>query len=438
MNADDRTGLLLRERLTDSTAALVARPDTAAQAARGGRRRLRVRQSAFAGMAAALVLAVALPFTSAGALLRQDLTAAGLGGGDRYAPLLHESTDGDLAGDLAGDEAYRQSVFTLWQERTRSLPQGVGGDLRGDPVLAWAGRTEAGPAALVVQRTHLPDHLGLDPADRMSTLVGFIGVDAADEPTLVGYDYWGPGTEGDGTVGWFVDPGRNTLVVRDVGRKLGWNLAEPGRELQKLTFHRGAAIVGVPKGSDPADVQVRRFEDGASNSADAQVARPLLNPPSDEDPKPVLALEGVIPSRVAQPHQELRRALLDAGITVDPGEDPLVAAGRVGGDEILIGEMEVKGMESKKSTAHLYAVALRSGGITSVVDGGVFEFEEGRSIALRLPLDNGWFVAGDGEFRWRSGTGLWNDAEDLGVVPATATALEMTAKNGRRTAVPLP
>jgi hypothetical protein len=214
---------------------------------------------------------------------------------------------------------------------------------------------------------------------------------------------------------------------------MGWNVAELGRVAQPLGFHNGAAVVDIPKGSDPADLRVRRFWDDAFGSADVQVAAPLLDPPIGEQPGSVVPLAGAHPSRVAQPHAELRRSLLDAGIAVDPGEDPLAATGRVRGDEVLVGGT---GSDSK---GHVYAVVLRSGGITTVIDGGALDYGGQQPAVLRLPLHDGWVVIGTtATLRWRSGTGRWNAVRNAVIIPEAATDLETTAKNGHRTVTPLP
>jgi hypothetical protein len=446
MNPDDRTGLLLTERLTTSTAHLTARADAAEQAARGGRRRLRRRWTALAGGALVLALTVTVPSGMIRDRIERATTPARTEDGDLYGKLLDRPTQGDLAGDAA----YRTKVLNLWDRQARNFSRGLGDDRRGEPHLAWAGTTPAGPAAVVVQLAYLHEHeqLNIYSANRFSTLIGYYGVAGDGRPELVDYDFWD--TDHGSTVGvgaWFVDPEHAVLAVRDVGFPVGWGAqwdyrADGERELllKELTFRDGAAVVALPSGVDRTRVMVSRmpFRPYRNDNWVQIAGQQFPEEKGRELDWPNLQLAGTGPIRVADPGQVFRAVLESRtfGVRTGDGGSNWLATGRLDdGRDVLVGDVTLE-----DDPSHSYAVLVSPDGEETVVHGGAVDPQAPAPIMIRLPDRAGWVIArAETALSWRTGAGSWHDAgTGAALVPAAATEIGVTAPGGSRTAVPLP
>jgi hypothetical protein len=126
----------IRDALAAATRHITAPPGLLDRVRAGGRRRVVRRRT---------LVAAGLATAAAGA-------GAGVwwgpGGGDDVAPPASDRLDRPTRGDLAGDTGYLAAVRNEWRRYV-----GSGMPTRGEPHVVWAGRTPAGPVALVAQRT---------------------------------------------------------------------------------------------------------------------------------------------------------------------------------------------------------------------------------------------------------------------------------------------
>ncbi|HST85509.1 MAG TPA: hypothetical protein VLL08_27470, partial [Kineosporiaceae bacterium] len=327
------------------------------------------------------------------------------------------------------DVGYQQAVLALWNGRVKGLANGIGKQSQGQPTVAWAGTTSAGPAALVVQLATLPESPGTDPADsgRARTLIGFIGVDSKAQPRLVSYDYWHSGTTGDGIVGWFADSARQGLVVRDIGVPVGWSFSANSERFEALPGGNGATAVRVPDGIDPAQVRVHRLPYDRAE-ADLPIAEPVSGAAGTTEPTPFLSWP-VAPmflsagSQLADPQSVFGTALTrKGGVATASGAPQLLATGRDSGEEVLIG------VAAKNGIGRIFTVLIDAAGRTTVLDGGVIDPQANLPIMVRLPDHRGWAVVrGQAGFEWRAKTGRWHEGgQYAAILPETAVKVRIT------------
>jgi len=461
MTSDDTAGLL-RERLASATRDVSAPTGIAERAAAGGRRRLRRRRvlEGLATTAAALAaVAVVLPLATQDAVDRAprpsqrspapaDWSAVPPAGAD----VLRWLYDRPPRGDLTRDAAYLRRVVDVWggsHDASPNADRGVFRDLRGAPRVVWAGRTPAGPAALVVQRAVFPaqDEGGVAPGP--GTVVGFVGVDAHGAPRLVADGYRDRrGEPGALSLAWFVDPGRSVVAVLDLGVPVawaqGWRYGADGvRDLgwTPMTFRDGAATVRVD-GSRWWDVHVAR-RPYAEAASDILVARDGGVSPtgtklqwSRDGGRASLRIAGLSPSRLADPDATFGAAL-DERLRGTPGGGGYPvwnAAGRFpDGTEVVVADTFLDGDPS-----HAYAVLTR-GGRTSVVHGGAVDPDASLPVVVRLPGGRGTVVAREGaRLEWRSTSGWRNAGTGAALVPVGATQVRVTPAGGTPVVVTLP
>jgi hypothetical protein len=462
MTTDDTAGAL-RERLVAATRHVSAPSGIAERATAGGRRRLRRRRliEGLATTAAALAaVAVVLPLTARDAADRvpgpsrrqtapaDSWSAVPPAGAD----VLRWLYDRPPRGDLVRDAAYVRQVVEVWDRShatSLNASRGVFRDLRGPSRVVWAGRTPAGPAAVVVQRAvFLAPAEGVAPG--VGTVVGFVGVDAGGRPRLVADGYRDrKGEPGSLSLAWFVDPDRSVVAVLDLGAPVawaqGWRYHANGvRDLDwtRVAFRDGAATVRVD-GSRWWDVHVARqpFDEPTS---DLLVARDVGARPTGtqlrwgEDAPAALRIAGLSPSRLADPgarfiaalHARIRGAVRSGGY-------PLWnASGRLpDGTEVVVADSRLDGDPS-----HAYAVLSR-GRRTSVVHGGPVDPDAPLPVVVGLPDGRGTVVARErARLEWRSAAASgWRVAgTGAALVPADATQVRVTPAGEAPVVVELP
>ncbi|HEY6748958.1 MAG TPA: hypothetical protein VI357_24975 [Mycobacteriales bacterium] len=273
----------LRAALRAYTAEVDA-PDLTATVRRGAARRRRRRRLT---LAAAPVLTVAV--VAAAVLLvprwtysPQDLAAAtaSLPAADR--DLLTRPT----GGDLADDSGYLAAVEKAWARSHRSSAnsdRGIFDHLLGSPHVVWAGRTPAGPAAVVVQLSDLRKHENVElTREGVAVLWGFAGPGRDGAPRVVADGYPVPGAPD--LEGAFIDPGRRVVLVIDkgnAGEEVSWGLSfsrteKVARRWTPVRWDDGAAVLTAPAGSRPAQARLR-FRGG-----DAEVGNTSDDPRADD------------------------------------------------------------------------------------------------------------------------------------------------------------
>jgi hypothetical protein len=459
MTTDDSAGAL-RERLAAATRHVSAPSGIAERAVAGGRRRLRRRRVAeglaTTAVAAAVAVAVVLPLAS------RDAAERAPGPSRQTAPTRNWTavppSDADVLrwlydrpprGDLAGDAAYLRRVIDLWDSSHARSPNAIRGvfrDLRGPSRVVWAGRTPAGPAALVVQRAMFSEGEGV--VAGAGSVVGFVGVGEDGQPRLVTDGYRDRrGEPGFLAPAWFVDPGRSVVAVLDLGVPVawaqGWRYHANGvRDLgwKPLAFRNGAATVRVD-GSRWWDVHVARrpYDEPAS---DLLVARSGGAPPDGtklewgDGDFPTMRIAGLAAGDLPDAEATFVAALNARirGTERGGGYPRWRATGRMAdGTEIVVADLQLD-----SDPSHAYAVLSR-GSRTSVVHGGPVDPDAPLPVVVRLPDDRGTVVAREGaRLEWRSGAEWQEAGTGAALLPPSATEVRVTPVDSAPVEVTLP
>ncbi|MEV6488950.1 hypothetical protein AB0M20_10000 [Actinoplanes sp. NPDC051633] len=392
----------VRDALDRATGHLDAPPDLLDRVRAGGRRRV-VRRRTLLGAG----LAVAAGGSVAGARLLRN-------GGPEVMPVSNR-LDRPTRGDLAGDEDYLRRVRAAWRQHN-------GDELRfvGEPHVTWAGRTPAGPVALVAQR--LPPRV-VSPVGQVEFgLTGFVGtVDGRPAAGVTEQML----TEAANSPAFLAGPRRDVLVVVDDDRPVSYSSAvrwdDQGRAVRTfrpLAFTNGASVSTVPAQSDGLSIGLRSGDEGVGliNMGEVRwtpmptLVRTLGGASSDWD---VVAMDGY-EDRYGYPTPPLVREWRIAGAS--PDGRPFVVQTLVTG-----------------RTVRTFAFVTPQPVLIGVA-------ESPKRLEVRLPAGLGWVVAEEGaSIAYRVGAGDWIPVTgDAALLPPAATQWRVTRGGARPAVVRLP
>ncbi|HEU5470028.1 MAG TPA: hypothetical protein VFV67_05195 [Actinophytocola sp.] len=425
--------------LRSATADLEPRPGFAAEVVRGGRRR-RTRNRI---TVAALVILTAL--AGAGIWVQwQNLPASTVAD-----PRMAEPTRGDLATDpdllATAVREWRSGLSRSWNARL-----GVFDDLRGAPHVYWAGRTPAGPAAVVMQQTILHPNPARGSADagELRTLAGLVAMDPMDRNLKLVTDQFAP----DAGYFQFGPADRTVLVVARDGPVYfsAGPIADGSRTWTGLAFAEGVSVVQAPEGTHPAAVRVVARADPPAPDDDHPDGQLPLKPatnyleyaatsgrftadaPAMRDNR--LPWGG--PLRLMRLHEhgpvltDLDARFIDAigqaGLT-DPGAKTTlfgrwrVATGLPDGRSAIVGEVQIGDNRSR-----IYAVLLRPDDTVDwIVTGDWVDPTAELPVLVKLPDGQGWIAAKQGSYltyrvnRTETWTQPAGGGPDAVLIPAT-------------------
>ncbi|WP_327040579.1 hypothetical protein OG400_23555 [Micromonospora ureilytica] len=416
MNDSDVRGIL--HRATDD---LVSPPGLLAEVRRGGRRRVVRRRAVLAAVCAAVV---AVPVAGV-------LDLPGNAGDPQIAsPLLDEPT----RGDLAADEGYLRQVRTAWQRGTEQADDRP----RGEPNVVWAGRTPAGPAAYVAQRSAHGMTMGFvkPTADgpRVGTLtqVTDTGTDGVEQAVLLG-------------------PQRDVLLVLDPGQPVEFSpqlrYAPDGkieRTFEPVAFRDGAAVLSVPPQRTKLTIALSRTPVEQRNAMPIEGTSEVLFPGNKDRPAPPLIRHtlpgaeqvwGMDPAakEVIAPTEALAGYLDTAGAHTHDGSPRLWVYGAIPDGRRLLLETVQYDDEPSRVIALVAGKYLPFEAVASTTA----DWSAPLPVRLRLPDNQGVLVAAEGSaLSYRVGDGQWQDAgRNAALLPATATDVRVTDANGTPTNV---
>ncbi|WP_124816757.1 hypothetical protein [Micromonospora ureilytica] len=416
MNDSDVRGIL--HRATDD---LVSPPGLLAEVRRGGRRRVVRRRAVLAAVCAAVV---AVPVAGV-------LDLPGNAGDPQFASLL---LDEPTRGDLAADEGYLRQVRTAWQRGTEQADDRP----RGEPNVVWAGRTPAGPAAYVAQRSVHGMTTGFvkPTADgpRVGTLtqVTDTGTDGVEQAVLLG-------------------PQRDVLLVLDSGQPVEFSpqlrYAPDGkieRTFEPVAFRDGAAVLSVPPQRTKLTIALSRTPVEQRNAMLIEGTSEVLFPGNKDRPAPPLIrytlpgaeqVWGMDPAakEVIAPTEALAGYLDTAGAHTHDGSPRLWVYGATPDGRRLL--LETVQYDDEPS----HVIALLAGKYLpfEAVASTTADWSAPLPVRLRLPDNQGVLVAAEGSaLSYRVGDGQWQDAgRNAALLPATATDVRVTDANGTTTNV---
>ncbi|MGC4869290.1 hypothetical protein ACLQ3B_28060 [Micromonospora sp. DT53] len=416
MNDSDVRAIL--HRATDD---LVSPPGLLDQVRQGGRRRVVRRRAVLAAVCAAVV---AVPV--AGVL---DLPG-NAGDAPVASPLLDEPT----RGDLAADEGYLRQVREAWQRGTKEADDRP----RGEPNIVWAGRTPAGPAAYVAQRSVHGMTMGFvkPTADgpRVGTLtqVTDTGTDGVEQAVLLG-------------------PQRDVLLVLDSGQPVEFSpqlrRAPDGkiqRTFEPVAFRDGAAVLSVPPQRTKLTIALSRTPVERRNAMRIEGTSEIYFPGNKNRPEPPLIRHtlpgaeqvwGIDPAAkgVNAPTEALAEYLDPAGAHTHDGSPLLWVYGATPDGRRLL----VETVQYDDEPSHVIALLARKYLPFEAVASTTADWSAPLPVRLRLPDNQGVVVAAEGSaLSYRVGDGQWQDAgRDAALLPATATDVRVTDANGTTTNV---
>ncbi|MEU4531962.1 hypothetical protein AB0F49_27385 [Micromonospora ureilytica] len=416
MNDSDVRGIL--HRATDD---LVSPPGLLAEVRRGGRRRVVRRRAVLAALCAAVV---AVPVAGV-------VDLPGNAGDPQIAsPLLDEPT----RGDLAADEGYLRQVREAWQRGTEQADDRP----RGEPNVVWAGRTPAGPAAYVAQRSAHGMTMGFvkPTADgpRVGTLtqVTDTGTDGVEQAVLLG-------------------PQRDVLLVLDSGQPVEFSpqlrYAPDGkieRTFEQVAFRDGAAVLSVPPQRTKLTIALSRTPVERRNAMPIEGTSEVLFPGNKDRPAPPLIRHtlpgaeqvwGMDPAakEVIAPTEALAGYLDPAGAHTHDGSPRLWVYGATPDG----GRLLVETVQYDDEPSRVIALIARKYLPFEAVASTTADWSAPLPVRLRLPDNQGVLVAAEGSaLSYRVGEGQWQDVgRNAALLPATATDVRVTDANGTTTNV---
>ena len=429
----------LHQRLSASVDDVEVPTDLVLRVRQGGSRRVRRNRFVSVGVTA-LTLAVVGGVALAGPGVLNSLQDTGEvasvpGMGDPYGFLMK----GDPRGDLAGDRAYLAEVIAAWKashKTSANNSRGLFDDLRGEPSVAWAGRTPAGKAAIVVQQSFLHNHADIQ-LDRegIHTLAGFFGPGANGKATLIADSYPAPGS---GLGGGFVVGSAKTkqaLVTIDLGQRMAWSLerkyTDSGstRDFKPLKFTEGISVVELPQNVYLDGLRISEQPANVTNPYGFHILDSRFN---------------VIQQVVSTPNKRLWKDLDFVTWAMTDGAEKLVGSANdefskaveavsdptangwsmslwngygitADGSSVLLGEEALD-----EDPARTYAVLRSPDGKTTVTSGGVPDPKAVLPVQIQLPRGQGWAVAQSrAKLAYRYDGGSWSPVRDNAtLVPA--------------------
>jgi hypothetical protein len=432
----------LREALRARTADIAAPPGLLGDVRRGAARRRTRTRLAVVAVPAAVAAAVA-----AGALAvpRLGTDRAELADAADEA-LLSRPTTGGLAGDRAYLDEVRRVFLADGQfmdYRSESLPSPPPGAQRvGQPRVLWAATVPSGRAAVVAQRERV--------GSRTAVAVGYVSTSQAGSSVTTvarrapGYTDF---------AGAFVGADRRVLLVLDRGEPLTWSYGHtylPGGGIKltdrPVTFAGGVAVLTVPPGVDPGEVELTRpgapdpsrvlpVGNDADQLADGE-RLPWYGDKRDSDGSVFEVGAGArawpdpAGDRYGQLKDSLRRAIdgvpSDRYLYGSAGDDGWYAYGGTPDGQRLV----ATDMAALADPSRAYVVLLARSGLATVVDGGPVDRRSSLPIQVRLPDRQGWLVAAKGtQLAWRTGSGAWTSAgRNAALLPAAATEVQVNGQ----------
>nr|WP_161556684.1 hypothetical protein [Micromonospora acroterricola] len=391
---------------------------------RGGRRRIMRRRAV---LAVALAVVVAAPVV--GALQFPGTRDRG----EVASPIFGQPT----RGDLAGDKGYLRQVRERWLRRfeENALDEG----LRGEPHVVWAGRTPAGPAAYVAQRTANNPVVSDPQGDRMVAVAAFV------EPTADGPRVMAPesvtdaGTHGNSQAA-LLGPDRNVLLVLDAGAPVEFSPelrytadGRIDRTFQPVAFRDGAAVLQVPPQRTKITVALARTPVSMANQVHITNATDILFPDGEDLPQPTFShtLAGAEEVWGDKDVSEVPAfdAYYDAGGAHTHDRSPLlyIKGATPDGRRLLL-----QTIQYDDDPARVIVLLARDNGPFTVAASGLVDWKAPLPVQLRLPDEQGILVAAEGAaLNYRIGAGKWHDAgRDAALLPDNATEVRVTPANG--------
>ncbi|MFI5485624.1 hypothetical protein [Micromonospora echinaurantiaca] len=434
MSINDSDVRAVLHRVTDD---LAGPPALLGDVRRGGRRRLLRRRAVLAAACAAVV---AVPVGGALHLADRGTTI------HVASPLFDDPT----SGDLAGDAGYLRQVRQAWRQRAGDLDFG----LRGEPHVVWAGRTPAGPAAYVAQRSAANPVVSDPGGDRMIGFAAFVEP-TADGPRVMTVETLTDAGTDDNYQAALVGPERDVLVVLDGGAPVefspSYRYAPDGRierTFQRVAFRDGAAVLPVPSQRDKVTVALSRPPVSMANALRISNAGQILFPDGQDSPQPpqlTHTLPGAERAWGSDPAGQAGAAMIegdslaayiDAGGTHRAGDAPMltVYGATPDGRRLLL-----RSIHYADDPARVIALLARGDAPFEAAASGFADWTAPLPVRLRLPDGQGILVAAEGAaLSYRVGAGRWLDAgRNAALLPAGATEVRVTAPDGEAATVPV-
>jgi hypothetical protein len=250
--------------------------------------------------------------------------------------------------------------------------------------------------------------------------------------------------------GAFAGADRRVLLVLDRGQPLTWSydhtyLPAGGIKLtdRPVTFAGGVAVLTVPPGVDPGEVELTRpgtpdpsrvlpVGNDADQLADGE-RLPWYGEKRDPDGSVFEVGAGArawpdpAGDRYGQLKESLRRAIdrvpSDRYLYGSAGHDGWYAYGGTPDGRRLV----ATDMAALADPSRAYVVLLARSGPATVVDGGPVDRRSSLPVQVRLPDRQGWLVAAKGtQLAWRTGSGAWTPAgRNAALLPAAATEVQV-------------
>jgi hypothetical protein len=429
----------VREALHRATDHLSGPPGLIPDVRRGGRRRVMRRRAVLAAVCAA---AVAVPLGGALQLAKGGETV------EFASPLFDEGTKGDLA----SDEAYLRQVRQAWQHRQAQTEV----RMRGEPHVVWAGRTPAGPAAYVVQRTATNPIASEPEGDRDIAMAAFVEptADGPQVKTLEMMTDAGPDGNSQAT---FLGPRRDVLLVLDLGRPVEFSAelrytadGKIDRTYRRVAFKDGAAVLSVPSQRAKITVALSRTPVSQKNLVHIDGTSEILF--ADGNSRPDLRLSHTLPGaeqvwggdpndpgyrsgRKANGLRAVPDALAEyidaAGTHTHDGSPRLNVYGATPDGRRLLLET----VQYDNDPARVIALLAHENAPFQAVASAFADWKATLPVRLRLPDNQGILVAAEGAaLSYRRGAGRWHEAgRDAALLPANTTEVRVASARGTAT-----
>jgi hypothetical protein len=424
----------IRAALHRATDHLAAPPDLLADVRQGGRRRLIRRRTFLVG---GLMTGVAAATAGGAWALRGSGPPM-----DIASPLLDEPT----RGDLAGDAAFRRRLLGVWRRRMADIDA----DLYGEPHISWAGRTPAGPAAVMAQRS-ADNPVVSSAGDRLIGHMAFVRP-TPDGPEVMTVESLtdGPGVN---SAAALLGADLDVLLVRDTGQAAEYStefgFSDDGRILRTfrpVPFADGAAVLRVAPQRRRITIAISYTPRDKLNRLHISNAFEVLFPAGKDTNAPP-SLTHVLPGADAawgpQPEEEARRRSDRIVAAMAPyvdilglhtARDPVLTVYGAVADRRLL----VQTIQYDDHPAHAVALLSGPGERFEVVAAVRVQRGPALPVRLRLPGGLGILVAADGaRLRYRQASGAWQPAgQHAALLPAKAAEVEVDRGSGPRV-VPL-
>ncbi|GIE95173.1 hypothetical protein Ari01nite_26380 [Paractinoplanes rishiriensis] len=400
--------------LDRATGDLSVRPDLLDRVRAGGRRRVIRRRAVLAGGLAVLAAGAAVP-----------LSARGRSGNDL-----------ETAGDLAGDPQFRARVRAAWATAM------LGFATEGEPLIRWAGRTPAGPVAVVQQASPV--------AGGTLWAEGFVHAGRGLGP--VHLSRWREGSP----MAVLLGPRRDVLVVWDAGNTVslsaGHTVDAAGkvrRDWERIGPVHGGVLVRTVA-PQAGDVRLGLREDGNWDESVPLANYEEVVPASQENRTPT-RVERWLPGRDRAWPADLTQAELDTwDLSFRPdyndnlGFHPftghfrwIVRGAAPDGRRLVVQILElgdrrrVFWMIGTPDRPH-YAGELDDRYATGLP-------RQTTLVHIRLPEQIGVLVSAPAAtLRYRAGAGPWLPVNgDTALLPAAASRVEVTPRGGNPVPVAL-